>query len=99
MEIKNRKNIIIITVCISISVAIILIVIGLASRDKNYKPSSWVLKSYGNNVALYNGENLETVYGGITLDNLPSEDVDILESGIAFPSRKEAEQAIEDYDG
>ena len=72
---------------------------GFAAKNQDYEPSSWVLKAYGNSVALYNGDKIATVYGDIVLDNLPADDIKILESGIAFPTREEAEQAIEDYDG
>ena len=47
----------------------------------------------------YNGKEIAAVYGDIVLDNLPPEDIKILENGIAFPTREEAEKAVEDYDG
>lgn len=99
MRIMERKNLITVMIATTVAAVIILTVTGFAARNKEYKPSNWVLKKYGNAVALYNGENLETVYEGIVVENLPEEDVKILENGIAFPTRTEAEQAIEDYDG
>jgi hypothetical protein len=58
-----------------------------------------VLHSYGNNVALYNGEKIVEVYGSIMLDTLPEEDRRLLDNGIVFTTKKEALSAIEDFDG
>lgn len=99
MDRTKQRNIIITAVVLTAAAVIILLTAGFAARDRNYEPSSWVLKSYGNSVALYNGDEVAAVYGDIVLDNLPPEDIKILESGIAFPTREEAERAIEDYDG
>ena len=38
------------------------------------------------------------MFGEISLNELPEEDVRILRNGIAFPTRDEAVQAIEDYE-
>ena len=57
-----------------------------------------MLKAYGNSVALYNDGKVNAVFGGISLDELPDEDKRILENGIAFPTREEAVQAVEDYE-
>lgn len=99
MDKVRQRNIIITVIVLTAAAVIILITAGFAARNRDYKPSSWVLKAHGNSVALYNGDSLDTVYGGIVLENLPEEDKKILESGIAFPTREEAERAIEDYDG
>lgn len=99
MERTKQRNIIIIAIILTAAAVIILLTAGFAAKNRNYEPSSWILKAYGNSVALYNGNELDTVYGGIVLDELPPDDVKILESGIAFPTREEAEQAVEDYDG
>ena len=99
MDRSKQRNIIITVIVLTAAAVIILITAGFAAKNRNYEPGGWVLKSYGNSVALYNGESLETVYSDIVLDNLPPEDIKILESGIAFPTREEAEQAVEDYDG
>ena len=99
MNRTKQRNIIITVIVLTAAAVIILLTAGFAARDRDYEPSSWVLKSYGNSVALYNGEELAAVYGDIVLDNLPPEDIKILENGIAFPTREEAEQAVEDYDG
>ncbi len=99
MEKRNQRSFLIISIVVTLAMVIILTVAGFAARDKSYTPSSWVLRSYGGNVALYNGEELYSVYGDIMLSNLPPEDIDILENGIAFPTKQEAEAAIEDYDG
>lgn len=99
MEKIKQRNIIITVLIVSAAAVIVLITAGFAAKNREYRPSSWVLKAYGNSVALYNGEEIAAVYGDIVLDNLPPEDVKILENGIAFPTKEEAEKAIEDYDG
>lgn len=98
METKKRRNILITAAVLTAAAVIILIVIGLAAENRNYEPSGWVLKAYGNSVALYNGGKVNAVFGEISLDELPDEDKRILENGIAFPTREEAVQAVEDYE-
>lgn len=99
MDRIKQRNIIIIAIVLTIAAVTVLVAAGFAAGNKEYEPSGWVIKSYGNSVALYNGDELIEVYGGIVLDTLPQEDIDLLESGIAFPTREEAQQAMEDYDG
>ena len=99
MDRTKQRNIIITAIVLTAAAVIILLTAGFAARDRDYEPSSWVLKAYGNSVALYNGDEVAAVYGDNVLDNLPPEDIKILENGIAFPTREEAEQAVEDYDG
>lgn len=99
MEKRREKNFAIIAVAVTLAVVVILVVTGFAAGNREYKPSNWVIKTYGNNVALFNGDKVDTVYGEIVLENLPEEDIKMLEAGIAFPTKDEAEQAIEDYDG
>ncbi len=96
---KNQKNILIIAVVLTAAAVIILTVAGFAASDTEYEPSGWVLKAYGNSVALYNNGKIQTVYGEIVLDDLPEDDIKMLQSGIAFPTRDEAQRALEDYDG
>lgn len=96
---KNKKrNILIAAAVLTAAAVIILIVIGLAAENRNYEPAGWVLKAYGNSIALYNGGKVNAVFGEISLEELPEEDKRILENGIAFPTREEAVQAIEDYE-
>ena len=87
------------TIAIAISIAAIIFTLGFIIEDKTENPESWVLHSYGNNVALYNGDKIVEVYGSIVLDTLPLDDKRQLDNGIAFPTREEAVNAIEDYDG
>ena len=54
METKKRRNFLITAAVLTAAAVIILIVIGLAAENRNYEPSGWVLKAYGNSVALYN---------------------------------------------
>ena len=99
MDRTKQRNIIITALVLTAAAVIILITAGFAAKNRDYEPSSWVLMAYGNSVARYNGKEIEAVYGDIVLDNLPPEDIKILENGIAFPTREEAEKAVEDYDG
>ncbi len=86
-------------ISVSICIAIIIIAFSFALKTKTEEPAQWVLHSYGNNVALYNGDDIIEVYGSIMLDTLPEEDRRLLNNGIAFLTREEAVSAIEDYDG
>ena len=99
MEKTNQRKLIVILLIITLSLTAIIIASGFAIRDKVDEPELWVLHSYGNNVALYNGENIIEVYGSIALDTLPKSDREMLDNGIAFHSKEEARSAIEDYDG
>lgn len=99
MEKIKRRNIIIIAAVITFAMLIICITAIVAAKNTEYTPSGWVIRSYGNGVALYNGSEVDSVYEEIVLDALPPDDVNILNSGIAFPTREEAIRALEDYDG
>ena len=99
MESSNEKIIYITILIVSISISIILITLGFAFTKHDIQEEPWILQSYGNNVALYNGEKVIEVYGAIVLDTLPDEDKRLLDNGIAFLTREEAVMAIEDYDG
>jgi hypothetical protein len=96
-KIKTRFLIILLIVALSISA--ILIALGFVLKNKQENPDLWVLHSYGNNVALYNGDNIIEVYGSISLDTLPESDKKLLDNGIFFLTREKAQSAIEDYDG
>ncbi len=98
---KVSKKFIYIIICITLTICISALIITLSYTVKTKKehPSPWVLQSYGNNVALYNGNNIIEVYGAIMLDTLPEEDQRMLKNGIVFLTREEAVSAIEDYDG
>ncbi len=99
MEKSRNLRLYIAIAIISLSIAIIFIVLGFIIKGKIEEPNSWVLHSYGNNVALYNGDEIIEVYGGIVLDTLPKDDKRQLDNGIAFQTKEEAISAIEDYDG
>lgn len=96
---KKQIKIGIIALFITISVTLLIIAVSLALKTKKENPEIWVLHSYGNNVALFNGEEVVEVYGSIVLDTLPDEDRKLLDNGIHFQTREEAVSAIEDYDG
>ena len=96
----SKKTVIWITItAVSVCAVIIIITIGYAISLKSKNPLPWVLHSYGNNVALYNGDKIIEVYGSIVLDTLPEEDRRLLDNGIIFSTKQEAVSAIEDYDG
>ena len=98
MVIKS-KHIISAVVAVTFCITVFLITLGFVIKNKYDNPESWVLHSYGNNVALYNGEKIIEVYGSIVLDTLPEEDKKLLDNGIVFSTKEEAQSAIEDYDG
>ncbi len=97
---KNKKIKIYITaIFLSFLLATLIVTISVVVSQKKQNPVPWVLQSYGNNVALFNGEEIIEVYGTIMLDTLPAEDKRQLDNGIYFSTREEAVNAIEDYDG
>ena len=98
MEIKT-KHIKLLVIILTICATVLLVTIGYVIKNRKEHPKTWVLHSYGNNVALYNGEKIIEVYGSINLNNLPAEDKRLLDNGIVFSSKEEAQNAIEDYDG
>lgn len=99
MEKFNQKVLSISIIVVAVAISFILITLGFAVSEHNPKEESWVLQSYGNNVALFNGEEVIEVYGAIILDTLPEEDKRLLDNGISFLTKEEAVMAIEDYDG
>lgn len=99
MEGKSSFKLSATVIVIAVSLAAIIIAIGLVISNKKENPVSWVLHSYGNNVALYNGDEIVEVYGSIVLDTLPEDDKRQLDNGIVFSTKEEAVSAIEDYDG
>lgn len=99
MTVSKKTVYIISIISVSISIAALIITISFAIKLNKKDPLPWVLHSYGNNVALFNGENIIEVYGSIVLDTLPEEDRRLLDNGIVFSTREEAVTAIEDYDG
>lgn len=99
MEKRMNLKLYITAIIVAVFLGVIIITIGFVASERKQNPELWVLHSYGNNVALYNGNEIIEVYGSIMLDALPEDDKRQLDNGIAFPTRKEAVNAIEDYDG
>lgn len=99
MDKRNRIIIIVAIITLAIALSVIIAAISMVVKSQSKEPEQWVLHSYGNNVALYNGDRIIEVYGSIVLDTLPEEDKRLLDNGIAFESKEEAVNAIEDYDG
>lgn len=89
----------VIAVFAAICLAAIIITVSFVAKERREEPLLWVLHSYGNNVALYNGDNVVEVYGTVVLDALPEEDKRQLDAGLAFHTKREAVSALEDYDG
>lgn len=96
---KTEKILSIIMIVITISLAIIIITGSFVAKSQLKESDDWVLHTYGNNVALYNGKELIEVFGSISLDTLPEGDKRQLDNGIIFQTKEEALSAIEDYDG
>ena len=88
---------------LGIILGLFLLAIIIASvfsiKCKKENPNSWILQSYENSVVLLNNGEVVEVFGDISLDTLPKEDLKHLESGIPFLTKEEALLAIEDYDG
>ncbi|MBQ6825661.1 MAG: hypothetical protein IJP34_03255 [Clostridia bacterium] len=99
MEKLNNLKTYLVIIMVAVSITSIIVTIGFVVSSKKENPASWILHSYGNNVALYNGDQIIEVYGSIMLDTLPTSDKKQLDNGIAFATREEAVSAIEDYDG
>ncbi len=99
MEKSTKVKIYITAIFLSFLLATLIVTIGVVVSQKKQNPVPWVLQSYGNNVALFNGEEIIEVYGTIMLDTLPAEDKRQLDNGIYFSTKEEAVNAIEDYDG
>ena len=98
---KNSTRISLIAVLISLLIARSILIATLVSllRINTEQNAKWVLHSYGNNIALYNNDEIVEVYGSVAIDTLPIEDRNRLNNGIVFRTREEALTAIEDYDG
>ncbi len=82
---------------IAICAAVLIITVTLENSEKAIE-NDYVLKSYKNTVALYNGENIVTVYGNIVLNTLPEKDIIAFNRGIKISSPENAEILLEDYD-
>ena len=95
----SQKVIVISFMVIAASIMLIIATLGYSLKSHSITEKPWVLQSYGNTVALFNGEEVVEVYNTIELDTLPEEDKRLLDSGISFLTKEEAVLAIEDYDG
>lgn len=91
--------IVIISVLVITLIGLIYALYSVIKKPQPREVTRWVLHSYGNNIALYNGDEIIEVYGSVALDTLPLEDRQRLNNGIVFNTREEALTAIEDYDG
>lgn len=101
MQTENftRKTLYLSIAIITAAILLVGCVILFAASNRKDETDPWILQSYGNNVALYNGDEVIEVYGAIALDTLPEEDKRLLDNGISFLTKEEAVTAIEDYDG
>lgn len=75
------------------------LLIIIAYRGKNNAAASYTLKGYNGAVALYENEEVITVYEGVVLSGLPYSDRLKLDEGIKVKSPEEADSLIEDFDG
>ncbi len=99
MEKRTVRGIYIAILVCAVCLSAIIITISYVLKTEKQEPTEWVLASYGDNVALYNENEVVEVYGSISLENLPVADRERIKKGIVFPSKSEAELAVEDYDG
>ena len=95
----SKKGLGIVILSVIISTIAVLLATSAVIKTKKENPECWVLHSYGNHVALFNGDEIVEIYGTISIDTLPEEDKRLLENGIRFTTKAEAMTAIEDYDG
>lgn len=99
MEKIKKIRMILLIVVFTISLVSIILTCGYVAKSQSRQTDEWIIRSYGNNVALYKGEEIIEVYGAISLDTLPNGDKKILDNGIVFKTKTEALNALEDYDG
>ncbi len=99
MDKKRERFLSITMIVITLALSAIIITGSIVAKSQVKDPENWILRSYGNNVALYNGEEVVEVFGAISLDTLPDSDKRLLDNGIIFQTKQEALTAIEDYDG
>ena len=95
----KEKNIIIYILIFTLCLSAVILSLGFVFGGRAQSGEEWNLRSYGNSVALYNGNEIVEVYSTISVEDLPEEDKKLLKNGIAFPTKEEAKLAIEDYDG
>ncbi len=79
--------------------AVILLTRSLSPAPASSAPEGYLLKAYGNAVALYENGELVEVYRDVVLSNLPLTDRTLLNEGIQADSMEQINQLLEDYDG
>ena len=94
-----NKNMLFLGLALGLFLIAIITATIFSLKCKQENPNSWILQSYENTVVLLNNGEVIEVFGNISLDTLPKEDLEHLENGIAFLTKEEALLAIEDYDG
>lgn len=75
----------------------------IRSVKKDPKPednisTNYTLKSYKNTVALYNNDELLTIYDNIVLNTLPEKDIQNFNKGIPVSTPLQAEIYLEDFE-
>lgn len=81
-------------------IAVFLLILYFINDYQNTRTSvNYVLKSYKNTVALYNGEEIVQIYNNIVLNTLPEKDIINFNNGISVTTPAQAEVILEDYDG
>ncbi len=104
---KNRLIILICTVIITVITCSALFSVRAmpTSPEVNTNSSSnpqnlgFVLAAYGNNAALYDGNEIIEVYDSILISALPPADRTLLEQGIEISSFEQLTTLLEDFDG
>lgn len=79
--------------------AFLIILHFITQYQKTDTSVSYTLKSYKNTVALYNGEEIITIYDNIVLNTLPPKDIQNFKNGIPVSTKAQAETYLEDFDG
>ncbi len=101
IHLKKVKNIKMLTLGLILGLFLIAIITASAFslKFKIENPDGWILQSYDDTVVLMNNGEVVEVFGDISLDSLPLEDLKHLQNGIEFLTKEEALLAVEDYDG
>ncbi len=94
-----NKKMFVLGIVLGLFLIAIITASAFSVKCRQENPNSWILQSYENTVVLLNNGEVVEVFGNISLDTLPPEDLKHLESGISFLTKEEALLAIEDYDG
>lgn len=92
------KKLRILAITVAVSIFIIIICLITINNVKPTKTQDLVLKTSGNNIALYKGEQIIEVYDEIDVRRLTDYDRQLLKKGILVESESDLLSILEDYD-